>query len=343
MKRLLVVAGVVIVAAAAVISVAEAVESGSQVAVAYVTGMAASAPEVWLANADGSGAHVLGPGAEPLVAPNGAFVAASASSGLVLYRAVGGVAGRYFVSADATAGAVAFSADSRYLAVVLSSRDPASAAFSGLAVVDTSTLTARIIVHGQIYGASFAPDGSDRIAFASAASPALAAAVDIHAVAVTGSGATQLTDDGRSLNPVWGRSGIAFDRERVRRNAEPSYQVWLMTSDGSGLRPLTALPIPPLREGLVPVAFSDDGRRLLAEYEGEDTSVAWLLSLPDGRAFSLGIDLTGWALSHDGSHVLVDRGGFLNPPDLGVVESLPVGGGRPRVLVAHGSEPSWNE
>ena len=39
--------------------------------------------------------------------------------------------------------------------------------------------------------------------------------------------------------------------------------------------------------------------------------------------------------------VLVDRGGFLNQPDAGVVESLPFNGGKPSVLT-HGAEPSWN-
>ena len=342
MKRRLAVAGAVVVAAAAVISVAEALESGSALAVAYVTGTATSTPEVWVANGDGSGAHLLGPGAQPLIAPNGAFVAASRPLGLVLYPAVGGVARRYFMSAAATAVAVAFSPDSRYLAVVLSSRDPASAAGSGLAVVDTSTFIARIIVRGQIYGASFAPDGSDRIAYAAAPSAALTAAVDIHVIGSSGSAALQLTHDGRSLNPVWGRSGVAFDHERLRRNAEPAYQLWLIASDGSGVRPLTSLAIPPLREGLVPISFSGDGRRLLAEYEGQDTSGAWLLSLSGGRAFPVGTDVTGWGLSRDGSSVLVDRGGSTRP-DLGVVESLPAGVWTlPRPWAAHGSEPSWD-
>jgi hypothetical protein len=45
----------------------------------------------------------------------------------------------------------------------------------GLAVIDTVTFTSRVVARGQIYGASFARDRSDRIAFASARSAALAA------------------------------------------------------------------------------------------------------------------------------------------------------------------------
>jgi hypothetical protein len=277
-----------------------------------------------------------------LLAPNGSLVAASSAPGLILYPASGGAPHRYFDTPDATAVATAFSPDSRYIAVVLSSTDPASAASSGLAVIDTTTFDYRIIARDQIYGASFAPDDSDRIAYASAASPALTARVDVHVTRADGSGAMQITHDGRSLNPVWGLSGIAFDRERLRTDAEPAYQVWLMASDGSSRRPLSALPIPPLSEGLVPTGFSHNGSQLLAEYSGQNTSRAWLLPLSSGRAHVLGAGLVGAALSRDGASALVDRGGFLTPPDQGVVESVPLAGGQPRILAAHGSEPSWN-
>ena len=86
---------------------------------------------------------------------------------------------RFFATADATAVAVAFSPDSRYIAVVLASTDPASSAYSGLAVIDTTTFASRVIVHGQIYGASFAPGDSDRIAYGTAPSARLTARVDV--------------------------------------------------------------------------------------------------------------------------------------------------------------------
>jgi hypothetical protein len=287
------------------------------------------------------GCDRLGAGPQPLLAPNGSLVAASSTTGLIVYPASGGDARRYFAAADATAVAVAFSPDSRYIAVVLSSTDPASTAASGLAVIDTATSAARIIVHGQIYGASFAPNGSDRITYASAPSLALAAPVNIYVIGADGSGSVQLTSDGRSLNPVWGRAGIAFDHERIRSDAEPAYEVWLMASNGSRGRPLTELRIPPLRDGLVPVAVANDGL-LLAEYAGQDTSRAWLVPLSGGRATPLGAGLAGAALSRNGTSALVDRGGFLNPPDDGVVESVPLDGGKPRILAMHGSAPSWN-
>ncbi len=309
---------------------------------AYVTGSATSAPVVWVAGSDGGDRHRLGPGSQPLLAPSGSFVAASETTGLILYSADGGAPHRYFEHLDATAVATAFSPDSRYVAVVLSSTDPASPAPSGLAVIDTRTFAARVVARGQTYGASFAPDGSDRLAYASARSAALTAPVDVHVIAADGSNGVQITHDGHSLHPVWGRLGIAYDRERLRVNAEPAFQIWLMASDGSAPRRVTSLAIPPLRDGLVPIGFSDEGDLLLAEYEGQDTSQPWLVTVSDGRAAPLGAGVSAGALSRDGASALVDRGGFLNPPDQGVVESLPVAGGQPRVLAAHGSEPSWN-
>ena len=310
--------------------------------VAYVTGTGSSASTVWIARADGSHARRLGRGSQPLLAPDGSLVAASSTPGLVLYSASGVALRRYFETSDAIATAAAFSADSRYLAVVLSTRDPVSASFSSLAVINTATLAHRIVARGQIYGASFAPDGSDRLAYASAGSLALSARIDIHVAGADGSGAAQITHDGRSLNPVWGARGIAFDHERLRTNAEPAYQIWVMASDGSARRPLTALGIPALREGLVPTAFSADGAVLLAEYVGQDTSQAWILRLSGGRPAALGDNLVGAALSRTGRTALVDRSGFLSAPNRGVVEAWPLAGGRPRILSAHGSEPSWN-
>lgn len=323
--------------------------SGSALGLAYVVGTIGATPSVWFADADGRHGRRLGHGTRPLLAPNGSLVAASCGRGLVLYPTSGAAPHRYFRDPNATAVAAACSPDSRYIAVVLSSPDPASAAFSGLAVINTASFGYRILVRGQIYGASFARGRSDRIAYASAASPALSSPVNVHIIGAHGSTPTQITHDGRSLNPVWGPRGIAFDHKRLRPDAEPAFQLWLMAGDGGARRPLTALAIGPLREGLVPIGFSDDRSRLLAEYEGQDTSEAWLVRLPSGHAAPLGAELAGAALSRDHASVLLDRGGFLNPPSTGVVESLPLAGGpggrreRARILVAHGSEPSWNE
>ena len=348
MKRAL---AVLAVLAALAIAIAAAASGGSTPhgAVAYETGRHGMLPRVWLADSDGKNGHQLGPGNHPLVSPNGLLVAASSDrqSGraLTLYADDGSKLAEYFDAAQHAASAVSWSPDSRYVAVVLSSTDPASNAASGLAVIDTKTSAVRLLARGSIYGASFAPDRSRRIAYALAPTQALNAPVDIHVSGVDGSSPTALTRDGRSLYPVWGAVALAFDRERPRRRAAPAYQVWLMASDGTGLRQLTSLRAGPLANGLVPLAFSADGIRLLAEYEGANLSRAWAIDTRTGAAIELrqdGHTVSGAAISRDGIRLLVDRGGYLNPPDSGRVEVIPFGGGTASTLIDRGSNPSWN-
>lgn len=205
-------------------------------------------------------------------------------------------------------------------------------------------MRARLIAHGAIYGASFVSDGSDRVAYASARTLALRARIDIHVVRPNGTGGRSITRDGRCLNPVWGPRTIAFDRERLRAKQSPAFEVWLMHPDGSRQVRLTHRRVPALMNGLVPLAFSASGTRLLAEYEGVDKSQAWTITISSRRLRELrvrGRPVAGAAISRDGGSVLVDRGGFLEPPNAGSVESVPFYGGRATVLV-RGADPSWN-
>ena len=157
-----------------------------------------------------------------------------------------------------------------------------------------------------------------------------------------GSAGRQITHDGRSLNPVWGRLGIAFDREFLRRRAEPAYQLWMMAGDGGGGRLLAAPAVPPLREGFVPVDFSGNGRLLLANWEGQDTSQAWLLPVAGGRPTPLGGDLVGAGLSRDGANALVQQGEYLASANDTSIETVPVAGASPQLLVARAAQPSSN-
>lgn len=340
-----------VLAGGAAVAIGTPASAGSapvaQPQIAYVRG-AISAPAVWFARIDGSHARRLGPGTHPLLSPNGGIVAASrlgsSGSALVLYFTAGGAARRFFRLSIATAVAQSWSPDSRYLAVSLASTNPASARPSGLAVIDTQTLRRRILAHGPIHGASFASDGSDRLAYASARSLALGARVNVHVVRPDGTLRRTITRDGRSLNPVWGSAKIAFDHERLRRHGAPVYQIWLMRPDGSHRSKLSHLRVAALSDGLVPLSFSASGSRLLAEYVGQDKSEAWTVAVASRGLRKLRIRghiVSGAAISRDGTRVLVDRGGFLNQPDAGVVESLPFNGGKPSVLT-HGAEPSWN-
>jgi hypothetical protein len=263
----------------------------------------------------------------------------------------------YFNLATETATPLAFSRDLRYLAVQLQSTSaPNPGSGSELVVIDLGPYrsqssgtppgaTVKRIARGQIYGASFAPNGSDRIVYGRASSSSLSAPVNLYVSNPDGSGLSALTRDGRSLNPVWGSRGIAYNKERLRRNDAPVYQIWLRPARGSRVRRLTNIRVRSLASGLVPLAFSSDGTRLLAEFEGQDTSEAWTVRVPTGRARRVtvrGRSVVGAGISGDGRTLLIEEGSFLEEASAGRVATVPFAGGRSRVLISHGAEASWN-
>jgi hypothetical protein len=324
---------------------------------AYATGTEHSSPAVWVANVSGGEAKRLGLGLQPLISPNGQLVAASAfgtvvgtqeqGPSIVVYSTAAAAPLNELSLATATAQPLAWSLDSRYLAVFMQSTAVTNVAqTSGLAVIDTTTGAVTTIAHGQIYGASFAQDGSDRIVYGRTPSLSSSAPSNLYVSNPDGSGGRRLTSDGRSLNPVWGPRYIAYDRERLRRNDAPVFQIWLTSPSGGRARKLTNVRVRSLVSGLVPVDFSNNGSRLLAEFEGQDTSEAWTVLVSSGRARELivrGESVVGGGISSDGRTVLIDEKSFEGPPSGGRVAQIPFAGGkRSRVLVAHASQGSWN-
>jgi hypothetical protein len=332
-------------ASLAFLAIAGAGASPLPVRMAFVKGGSTAPPTVWVASGDGTHQRKLAAGDTPRISPDASMVAVAntlrnTGPALTIYASTGAVLHRFFNFAVQNGTPTAWSPDSRYLAVTLYATDPNRKRNYGLAVIDTTTMRARVISHGTIQGASFAPDGSDRIVFAQTGSIDLASPVDVHRCAADGTGCVKLTHDGRSLNPVWGSRGIAYDRERMRHNDNPVYQVWLM--NGSTRTQLTNMHIPTLLSGLVPVQFSADGNHLLADYAGQDTSEAWALVVSTRRVHQLGIDgVEPAGISADGGTVLVDSGAFLLTPNQGVIETVAFTGGHKRRL-ARGAEPTWS-
>lgn len=314
---------------------------------AYETGGANTT--VWLAGANGSGAKKLGQGTAPLLAPNGKAVAAtlfgSKPPGLAIYTP-GATTKKFFANSKAIASAIAWSPDSRFLAVGLSST-AVSGKGSSLAVIDTSNGTVKTIVNSSACGASFAPKGADRLVYAasSANKQCFNSKVNVSTVNADGTGKKQITTDGRSTNPVWGPSSIVFDRVTLRKNDAPIYQLFTMRADGSHRIQITHMKIPKLVSGLVPMQFSTNGKHLLAEYEGQDTSETWAVTMPTRKAKQLkigGQSVVPGALSKNGNAVLVAVGALDTAPKHGTVETIGFGGGHAKVLVKHAAEPSWN-
>jgi len=308
---------------------------------AYLTDLTSVRPTVWAARPDATHTVRLGSGAySATVSRDGSTVAvvtpqSASGSSLVVVPSHGG----RFKTLLQTSGSfdqVTWS-DSGWLAVVVDDRR--------LVVFDPARRVHRTLARGGIDGASFMPGAcSDRLVYGRAASDSFTAPVNLYAATLDGKHTQQLTHDGRSLDPLWGPRQIAFDRERLRRNDAPVYQLWLADPDDSHARQLTHLRIGTLVSGLTPTAFSGDGTRLLAEFVGQDTSEAWSVQVPGGRARDLTgrVDnVSGAGLSADGRTVLVQRG---SPEDAAhqSIATIPFSGGPAHVLVAHGGSPSWN-
>lgn len=306
---------------------------------AYVAGLAGAHPQVMAAAADGSGPRSLGPGRDALLAPDGAQVAIltplTRRGTSLLVRPLDGGPARTLAHASEFLEQVVWSPDAKLLAAVVDDER--------LEVINVATGARRVVARGLIRGVSFSPQ-SDRVVYGRAPARGLAARTNLWVADVDGSLRHAITRDGRSLYPLWGPRRIVFVHERLRRRDAPAFQLWLTRPDGGRVRHLTHMRIPPLISGLTPTAWSADGRRLLAEYGGQDTSEAWTVDVASGRARDLTgrfDGVAGCGLSRDGRTVLVVRG-FVDDPASQSIATMPFGGGRATTLVRHGSEPSWS-
>lgn len=306
---------------------------------------------VWAADAYGHHRRRLGPGAQTMLSPDGRLVAAvdsgAATDALRIYSTGKPMTLALFDKTAVVADPLSWSPDSRYLAVglidVTGTTGPGS---SGLAIVDMLTGTAKTIASGFVSGASFAPRTPDRVVYDLSGSQLAGGHADLYTANADGSAITRLTRNGGSVNPVWGKRGIAFDRVHQRGGmSAPEYQIFLMS--GRRTRRITLVPVSPLAEGLVPIAVSADGRHLLAEFEGTDQSDAWAIDLVSHKAnrvtIGRGQTVVGRGISRNGKRLLVDSGAFLGSPFAGRVMTVPFGGGPATVLVKHAIEPSWNQ
>jgi hypothetical protein len=119
-----------------------------------------------------------------------------------------------------------------------------------------------------------------------------------------------------------------------------------MNPQGKGVKRLTHTKVDPLLQGLFPTDWSADGKRLLTEFEGQDTSYAVMVNAKTGAqrpvAGSGEQGFVGTALSSDGSLVLGSNGGFDPGLKNHKVQTVPSRGGKPKTLVKEAFEPSWN-
>ena len=310
---------------------------------AYVKGLLSGKPTLWVAADDGSGARMLVRGGfHPRVSPDGtrvAYLTGTRSVSLVV-RPVAGGPGRTVARGVWSFDAIRWSPDGAVLSVVTG---PELGPYA-LKLVSPDGGPSRILQRGTFHGVSFAPDGSG-IAWSRGARNDHPVEADLYRADFAGGAVVALTDDGNATSPVWGPERIAFSRSTrpARRGDYEKLDLFTIRSDGTGRRRLTRTEPPFLVAGLAPLAWSDDGLRLLATYGGQDTNEAYEVDPRTGAATDA-TDSTdgvvGWDLSGDGTTVLATTGGFDSPT--GDVVAVAWDTAASTVLARRATQPSWS-
>jgi Tol biopolymer transport system component len=312
-------------------------------------------PAVFAANDDGSGAHKIGNGGNPHVSPDGLSVAflhegAKHAQELQVALAAGGPA-RTLMVGFREPFSLAWSPDSTLIAAL---RGPELGKLK-LVLINVATGAQRVVAQGFFSGFSFNADGSE-IVYSRTGSEKYPPRSDVFrvqfvppgAVSVAAEKPVRITDDHRSLDPLWGPNDkIVFVKllEAKKRKYGPKNELFLMNPQGKGVKRLTHTKVGPLLQGLFPTDWSANGRRILAEFGGQDTSYAVGVNATTGAQRPIGkageVGFVGTALSADGKTVLGFEGGF-DPINKHDVVSIPFGGGKPTVLAKNAYEPSWS-
>jgi Tol biopolymer transport system component len=323
-----------------------ALPAAARATLAYVRNPAK--PVVYVANDNGGGARKVGLGNGPRVSPDGQLVVylRELRSGVteLLAAPAGGGASRVLMSNCQEGFRLAFSPDS---ALVAALRGP----FNGphkLVVIDIASGYQRVVASGYFSGFSFSPDSSELV-YARAGSESYPPRSDIYRVSASGGKPVRLTRNHRSESPLWGPTGqIVFVKllGAKTRKYGPKNELYLMSPEGGQVKRLTHTKVAPLLQGLTPTEWSANGARLLAEFEGEDTTYAVAVNPQTGAEHALtrqreANGFIGAALSADGSVVLGVTGGF-EPSPRHNIATVPYVGGRVKVLVKNAYEPDWS-
>jgi hypothetical protein len=355
-KRLWVGAGVTVVTAALITAhaaepaagpAAAAQTTASLTASRFGKGPAENRPaKIVVANANGSGGRVLTTAWFSFVSPDGSHVAVIDSDvnwytnpRLDLYASGGGAPERVI---DVDCISVTWSPDSTKLACVeiSATRKP-----SHLLLIDAASGAKRTLATGffdsQI---SFAPD-STRLAYVQLPAQGYFSSRGKLKVIDLATRAATTVRGSAAASPAWGPAAIAFATLKPRgRNY--TFDVALIQPDGSGFRQITNFRPDTQLFGPVPVAWSTDGKRLLAGMTGLDAWVAresYAVDPIRGGVRLIAHSVSPAAISRDGRYVVGQTG---DAESTGLANSnvvrVPWGGGAKRVLLRQAVEPSFN-
>jgi Tol biopolymer transport system component len=323
------------------------VPTAAQATLAYSTHL--FHPHVVVAKDNGKGAKAIGAGTNAKVAPNGKLVA--------FERETKGQKGPEMKLYDVATGKTRtiFSPWRESYTFAWSPDSSMVAALSGgelgkrtLYVIDVESGKKTRIASGYFNGVSFSPDGEE-VVFGLATTENYPAKTDVFRDPVTGGPTSTLTHDGISGWPLWGPQGqIVFVKQlnAKQRKYGPKNDLFLMNADGKSVKRLTHTKVDQLTAGLFPTAWSASGNQLLAEFGGQDTSYAVAVNPKTGKEKNLSPDNTetgfaGVALSADGKTALGYIGGYEGGGNSLKIASVPYKGGKAKVIVKGGFNPSW--
>ncbi len=318
------------------------VAAPAQASIVYEKGTANRG--IYIANDDGSGSRRLATGTQAHLSPDGTAViyvaGADGDDPQLDELPVAGGAPKLLLS-HVIYGAFAWSPDGRYVA---QSSGPLNGA-STLNLIDRVTGQSRAVATGYFFGASFSPQSGALVYGVARSNRSTFAATNLFVVTTAGGTPTPLRTDGRSEYPVWGPQKIAYThwKRPPRKGDNPKFDIALVNPDGSGSSQLTHDKVPYLLSGLVPVDWSADGTRLLADFGGQDTSYVVTVNPSTGKEKVIGSKSEGFiaaGLSADGTTILGTSGGEIFG-GTGYVVTAPYTGGRTKRLTKGGS-PDWN-
>ncbi len=313
-------------------------------------------PSIWSAADDGSGQRRLAPGSNPRLSPDGQIVAflhqgkgRSSQPELMLMPANGSAPVSRLAVGWREISTFAWSPDSASVAAVLGPElGP-----KRLVLIDTVSGTQQTVAQGYFNGVSFSPQGG-QLVYGRSVSEKYPPRSDVYRFEIPIGESVRyvppvrLTHDQRSLSPLWGPGGtIVFVKQlgAKQRRYGPKSEFFLMNSAGKGVRQLTHTKVDPLLFGLTPTQWSANGSRLLAEFNGQDTSYAVTVNPRTGAQRPVTKEreqgFAGTALSADGRFILGMTGGFEPGPGHKVL-SIPYGGGKPKLLAKNAFEPDWS-
>lgn len=313
---------------------------------AFVRG--AATQTVYTARGNGKGVQKVGQGSDPHISPDGGSLAywheGPGHKPELKLTEVGGGAGSTLMANWQEPFELKWSPDSEF---ILAERG-GELGKRKLVLITVATGAQKVLATGFFSGFSFDPEGKEVIYAKANSSRSFPPRSDVFRVSAAGGKAVALTGDHRSQYPLWGPSGkIVFVKllGASKRKYAPKNELFLMSPNGKGVKRLTHTKVGQLLQGLFPTQWSANGKRLLTQFGGQDTTYAVGVNGRTGaqrpilEATEQG--LVGAALSPDGRTVYGSTGGF-EPGSRQAVVSVPWNGGKPKVLVKNASSPSFS-